>query len=680
MVVSMTLSVLRWPLRQAIRWRWARHVLWLLVPLCAVVSPAQAASPTKAAAAPAPASAPAALPAVPIQTGVWTHAISAYQPPKYPRGFDHFDYVNPAAPKGGTLRLSNPDRRASFDKFNPFNVKGVAPAAMLIFVFESLCQFSMDEPQAMYGLLAEEMRVEPDLSAMTFRLHPKARFANGAPVTADDVVYSFQSLTGPGALPAYQTQYAGVAKAVAVDARTVRFELKERKTEFVFALGGLPVFSRQWGAGKPFGQINSERPIASGPYVVDKAEMPSRLELKRNPDYWARDLGVSRGQYNFDRVVYRFYLDDAVRREAFKAGEFDLLQEYSAKAFARQHAGPKWRDGRIVRFNFEVDTGSMMQAIDYNLRRPKFQDIRVREALNLAFDFENYNRYGTFIRANSMFNNTEFAAQGLPSADELALLEPFRAELPVAVFGPAYQALRTDTGPNGLRDNLKRAAALLAQAGWTVATDGRLRNAAGEAFDIEFIDPLSPDRLNSWARNLEKLGIKLSGRQIDYALFTRRLDTFDFDIVVIVEGKFTLPNPADLLSLYGSKNASEESSNAYRGVRSKAVDALIDRISAATTMAELRTAARALDRVVMWHHWQMPMLYTRQYPVSYWAKFGLPAQRALYYEIDHVVGEHGSPWPLYTWWDKSLAPSQAPASGPVPAAAPRAPATSTPRP
>jgi len=616
------------------------------------------AAPAASAAASAP-----ATPAFPIQTGVWTHAISAYQPPRYPRGFAHFDYANPDAPKGGVLRLANPDRRSSFDKYNPFNMKGVAPAAMFNFVFEQLCTFSMDEPQAMYGVLAEEMFVAPDLSSVSFRVHPQARFANGQPVTADDVAHSFRMLSGPLAKPEYQTQYAGVAKAVVVDARTVRFELKERKTELVFALGTMNVFSRQWGAGKTFDKVNTDLPIASGPYVVDKAEMPSKLELKRNPDYWARDLGVGKGLYNFDRVVYRFYLDDAVRREAFKAGEFDLLQEYRARAFARQHTGPKWRDGRIVKQVFEVNTGSMMQAIDFNLRRKKFQDIRVREALSLAWDFENYNRYGTFLRANSMFNNTEFAAQGAPSADELALLEPFRAELPASVFGPAFRAPRNDTGPNALRHNLKRAAELLAQAGWNVAADGRLRNAAGEAFEIEFFDPTSPDRLSDYQRNLEKLGIRLSARQIDYALFTRRLDTFDFDIIIIVEGKFTLPNPADLQSLYGSKGVNEEGSGAHRGVQSRAVDALIERIGQATTLPELRNAARALDRVVMWNHWQVPMLYTRTYPSSYWAKFGMPAVQAKYYEMDSVVGDHGNPWPLWTWWDKSL-PGQPAAAAP----------------
>ena len=604
---------------------------------------------------------PAAMPTAPVETGRWVHALSAYQPPKYPSGFEHFDYANPDAPKGGVLRLANPDRRSSFDKFNPYTLKGVAPAAMTMFVFESLTVSSLDEPQAMYGLLAESIWVEPDLSSISFRLNPLARFTNGDAVTPEDVVHSFRQISGKLAAPTYQTAYAGVDKAVVVDPRTVRFDLKERKLDLLFTVGGLPVFSRKWGlpgpsggAAKKFDQLISEPPIASGPYLIDKVEMPRRLELRRNPDYWARDLGVRRGFFNFDRIVYRMYKDDAVKREAFKAGEFDLLKEYRASAFARQHQGAKWRDGRIVKQTLEVGTGSMLQAMDFNLRRPKFQDIRVREAIMRAWDFESYNRYGTFKRANSMFNNTEFAAQGEPSADELKLLEPFRTELPPQVFGPAFRAPRNDTSPNALRDNLRRARDLLDEAGWKVAPDGRLRNAAGEAFTIEYLEPLSIGRNVAFQRNLEKLGITLTERLVDFALYRRRLESFDYEMITIVEGKFTLPNASDLESLYASASADEPGGNNFRGVKSAAVDALIKRVAAATTLTELRTASHALDRVVMWSHWQIPQLFANGEPVSYWNKFGRPGVAAKHFSIDSYSGDSSAPWPLWTWWDKSL--------------------------
>jgi microcin C transport system substrate-binding protein len=610
-----------------------------------------------AAGGPAGAQAPAATPApsdapAPVQTGVWTHAISAFVPPKYPAGFHHFEYVDPDAPKGGVLRLGNPDRRSSFDKFNPFTVRGVAPAGVAIYMFESLATQSQDEPLAMYGLLAEAMKVEPDLSAISFRLDPRARFSNGDAVDAADVVHSFNLLVSAQASPVYRSAYESIARVAAVDERTVRFELRERKIDALFLAGGVPVFSRKWGGGKPFDQVVLDPPIASGPYLIDKYEIPSRIEFRRNPDYWARELGVRRGQFNFDRVTYRMYKDAAIKREAFKAGEFDILKEYSARSWVRQHAGPKWRDGRIVKKAFETATGQGLQATDFNLRRTKFQDIRVREAIVQAWDFETINRYGTFKRANSLFNNSDFAAQGLPSPGELKLLEPFRAELPERVFGPPFVAPRTDTGPNALRKNLLYARDLLASAGWKVAPDGKLRNAAGDAYEFEYLEPNQIGRQTEFQRNLEKLGITLKERLVDFALYRRRLETFDFDTITIVEGEFTLPDATSLQSLYGSRGADEEGSNNFRGVKSAAVDHILQALAQARTIVDLRDAARALDRVVMWNFWQVPQLYYNLEPASYWDKFGIPKVQPKYFSIDTASG--GGPWPIVAWWDKSL--------------------------
>jgi peptide/nickel transport system substrate-binding protein/microcin C transport system substrate-binding protein len=445
-----------------------------------------------------------------------------------------------------------------------------------------------------------------------------------------------------------------------VDERTVRFDQREHKVEPLYIAGGLPVFSRKWGQtggqvdGKPkkFDEIINEPPIASGPYIIDKVEMPRRIDLHLNPAYWARELGVRRGFYNFERISYRMYKDPAIRREAFKAGEFDIIKEYSARSWARQHDGPKWRDGRIVKTAFPTSIGQNMQGSDFNLRRAKFQDPRVREAIILSWDFEVINRYKSYKRADSMFNNSDFAAQGLPSAEELKLLEPFRAELPARVFGPAYVAPRTDTGPNALRDNLRRARDLLAKAGWKVAPDGKLRNAQGEAFEIEYLEPSQAGRNTEWQHNLEKLGIGFKERLVDFALYRRRLETFDFDIVTIVEGDFTLPSASDLESSYASKHADEEGSNNLRGVKIKAADALIEIMSRASTLAELRSAARALDRVLMWSFLQVPELYGSSERASYWNKFGIPAVPARYFSIDSSAG--GGPWPIWCWWDKSL--------------------------
>ena len=636
--------------------RFASALLALCVASAGAAAPTATKVPTRAASGAAAASAP--TPRAPVVTGQWLHAITAYGAPKYGPDFKAFDYVNPQAPKGGTVRLSNPDRRSSFDKYNPYTLKGVAPAAMTMLVFEPLGVFAMDEAQSFYGLLAESIFVAPDLKSVSFRLRPQARFSDGSPVQAADVVHSFRQIVDKGH-PQYKILFATVADVVAVDAATVRFDFKEGKSENVFAVADVPVFSRKWGGGKPFDQIVTEWPIATGPYALAKADMPSRLELVRRKDYWAADLPARRGHFNFERIVYRMYKDNDVRREAFKAGEFEILREMTASQYVRGHRGPKWDDGRIKKQVFEVQTGSMFQSFNFNLRRKKFQDIRVREALNLAWDFAAYNKYRTFRPANSLFANSEFAADGPPSPDELELLEPFRAELPARVFGPAYRAPSSDAHPNALRENLKRAAALLAEAGWKVGDDGWVRNAAGETLDIEFLEPNSVGRFPEFERNLKLLGVRYSERLVDFALYRRRLESFDYDTIIIVEGKFTLPDPADLEALYGSKGADVEGASNFKGIKSAAVDALIGHIARATTMDGLRTAARALDRVVTWNFWQLPMLYANTEPTSYWNRFGMPKTVPKYFQIDSMPDVHSLPWPLWTWWD--LAAERAPA-------------------
>ena len=591
----------------------------------------------------------------------WTHAYASFGEPKYPAGFAHFGYANPTAPKGGTLYLRNPDRRTSFDKFNEFTLQGNAPAGLSLLMLESLAVRSADEPQTMYGLLAEAMLVAPDKSSISFRLHPKARFSDGQPVTAVDVKYSFDSLSGPFAAPTYQEAFAGVERASIIDARTVRFDLKLRTDDMLLTLGTvLRIFSRRWAPGpdgnpKRFDQIVAEHPMASGPYTIAATESGRRIEFRRNPDYWARDLGVRRGFFNFDRIVYRYYLDESVAREAFKAGEFDLFREYSAPSWVRLHKGPKWDRGLIAKDLFETELGISLKAHNFNLRRPIFQDLRVREALGLCYDVDTLNRYNAYKPVDSLFNNSEFAAQGLPSRGELKLLDPFRAELPREVFGPPYRAPRTGRDPLQLRRNLLKARELLRQAGWTLAADGRLRNAKGEPFEIEYMDPGEPGFVAAWATSLGKLGITLRERNLDFALFQRRLEEFDFDLVTIVEGDFTLPDVAALKSLYGSAHADQNGSSNLRGVKSEAVDRLLQALADASTLQELRDAARALDRVVMWSHWQVPHLYAANERASYWNRFGMPAQRPRFFTLEEPNSAMVA-WALGTWWVRPSAP------------------------
>ncbi|HSC63836.1 MAG TPA: extracellular solute-binding protein [Caldimonas sp.] len=619
-----------------------------------------------AAATVAPSAAPASAAAVsPAAQGRWVHAYAAFGEPKYPRGFTHFEYLNPDAPKGGTMYLPNPDRRTSFDKLNYYTVKGNAPAGVGLFMMETLAFLGADELQTMYGLLAEEMLVAPDKSAITFRLNPKARFSNGDPVTTEDVKFSYETLTSSYVSPSYQTDYAGVERAVVVDARTIRFELKDKTSDQIFKLGRLPVFSHKYGmkpdgSHPPFDQVVNEMPIGSGAYTIARMDSGRRIEFQRNPDYWARDLPVRRGMYNFDRIVYRYYQDEDIAVEAFKAGEYEIVRVYSAAIWTRQLRGPKFDDGRIVKRAIHVGTGQGLQAYELNVRRPIFQDIRVRQALVLTYDWETNNRYRDFglKRASSVFNNSEFAAQGLPSPGELKLLEPFRDQIPKEVFGPPYVAPRTDGDPHALRRNLLQARALLNAAGWKLDPAGVLRNEKGEPLVVELLAPSSQDtdrRMLPWGRNGAKLGMAIRARRVDFALFSRRLEEFDFDMATIVEPAFQLPVAADYVSLYGSKAADEKGSNNLRGVKSPAADHILAAMSNATTLEEFRDACRALDRLVMWSYWQVPELYSDDERMAYWTRFGIPAVQPLHFTTDLPPDTDSRlPWPITSWWAKDL--------------------------
>ena len=611
-----------------------------------------------ALAAPAAAQAPAATPTV----GAWSHAIVAFGgPPKYPRGFKAFDWVNPDAPKGGTVYLGNPDRRTSFDKFNPYTLKGSPPTGVGILMMEALAVRSGDEPGTYYGLVAEEMLVAPDKSSVTFRVHPKARFNNGDPVLAADVKHSFDMLTSKGAAPSVRAALESVKGAVVLDDRTIRFDLVDRTDDGVFSIAELPVFSRKWGAGpdgkpKPFDEVITEYPIATGPYTIASTDSGRGIEFVRDPDYWARDLGVRRGQFNFDRIVYRLFADRAVSMEAFKAGEFDVVQEFVAQQYERGHAGPKWNDGRIKKKVFTYKMGQGLQAYLLNLRRPIFQDRRVREALDYSYDFEKINLYNARRRAYSLFSNSDFAAVGLPGPGELALLEPFRGKVPDEVFGPPYQPPRTDTSPNALRENLKKARALLEEAGWKVAPDGLLRNAKGEPFEFEYLETQGGPQFRTvtWQRNLAKLGITMKARNVDFALYRKRLEAFDFDAITIRTPDFALPSAITYDELLSSKKADVQGSGNFRGLKDPAVDAMLAAMAQAQTYEELRDAGRALDRLMMHGHYQVPQLYSPGYSVSYWDKFGIPAKMPDYYTID----ESGE-WPVWavgSWWRKDAAP------------------------
>ncbi len=563
--------------------------------------------------------------------------------PKYPADFTHFDYVNPLAPKGGSVNL---DGFGSFDKLNPYTLKGTAAAGLGQLMFETLAEGSEDEPFSMYALIARDMELAPDELSITFRIDPRARFWNGDPVLATDVKHSFDTLTSKLGHPAMRQYYADVARAVVVDPLTVRFEFKRRNHELHLILGmQLPIFSHKWGAPRPFNEVVLDEPITSGPYRVERFDLGRSIRFRRNPQYWARDLPTRRGMFNFDWITYKYFRDETARLEGFKAGVFDWIAENSARNWARGHTGRRYASGELVKREFKHSNGAGLQGFALNTRRAQFADRRVRQALGLAFDFEWMNRqifYGQYVRSRSYFTNSEMEAKGLPSEAELALLEPLRAKLDPAVFGEA--PLPADTvPPHSLRANLRQARELLQQAGWRVADDGILRNAAGAPFEFEILNYSKAfERVaEPWARNLEKLGIRARLRVTDLALYQKRIDAFDFDVVVHAYGASQTPGN-ELLDRFSAHAATETGSENVAGVRDPAVDTLIARLLESRTRAELVAAARALDRVLRHGYYLVPHFYSTTHRVAYWRGLAYPEKLPLYYGA--------AAWMVKTWW------------------------------
>jgi microcin C transport system substrate-binding protein len=573
------------------------------------------------------------------------HAYAQFGDVKYAPGFTHFGYVNPNAPKGGEFRLVPPTRPTNFDKFNPFTLKGTGPSGLGQLMFESLMTGNSEEPTTAYGLLAEDIDVAPDGLSATFRLNPKARFNDGSPVLAADVVYSFQTLIGPLAAPQYKTIYAEVKKASALGERTVRFDFASPNRELPLVVGGMAVFSRKWGGGKPFDQIVTEVPIASGPYRPASDRLGRDITYVRRADYWGVDLPVRKGMFNFDRVAYKVYLDETARFEGLKAGEFDFMREFVSRNWARQYKGKQFDNGEIAKRAFENHNPGDFQGYIFNTRRDKFKDVRVRQAVALAMDFEWLNRqlfYGIYTRVQGYFPNSDFHADGLPGPEELALMEPLRAKLKPEVFGPAPVPASTDP-PGSLRENLRKARALLAEAGWTYR-DGALRNAKNEAFTIEFLnDQPSLIRVATPLQTaLKKLGIEMSFRTVDFSLSQQRMQNYDFDMTSMRLPGNTAPG-GELFELFGSKSAETPGSSNYWGIADPAVDAIVGKVVTATTRPELTTALRVLDRVLSAGYYSIPMYYGSAFLVGYRpAGVVLPPTIPPYYD----VGD----WALATWW------------------------------
>lgn len=579
------------------------------------------------------------------------HGYALWGDLQYPPGFAHFSYVNPTAPKGGELRLVSNLRVSTFDKYNPFTVKGSAPAYLSSLMFDSLLAGALDETAAGYGLLAKDVSVSADGLSATFILRTEARFHNGDPVLARDVKHSFDMLKGPLASPGFRTLLEDVLGVDVLDERTVRYRFAKPNRDLPLTVGGLPVFSHRWGEEggklKPFDQIVMDMPIGSGPYKVGPVNFGKDITYVRDPQYWARDLNVRRGTANFDRITVKIYKDSTARLEALKAGEFDLMRFFSAGDWARRVTGRKFESGELVKAEFKHRLPTGFQSYVLNTRKPLLQDVRVRQALGLALDYEWMNRqmfYGAYQRVQGLFGNTDCQATGVPPEQELALLNPWHGNVPEAAFGAMAIAPRTD-GEDSLRNNLRKAQALLKDAGWTYR-DGALRNVKGQAFELEYLDSNEAGArvVTPWARNLEKIGVTLKFRPVDFALYQQRLQKFDFDITSIAFAGTQNPGQ-EFVDLFSSKAADQEDSGNLSGIKSPAVDALIQHMTSAKSKAALLPACRALDRVIAHSHVLVPQWSAATHRIAYNAwRLEKPAQMPPYAQ--------GEGWAIDTWWVK----------------------------
>lgn len=596
----------------------------------AVVSAGFAAAAVSAAAQDKAQEAPPALPdmvAVEPVVGVAMHG-----EPRYTHGFAHFDYVNPEAPKGGEMRLY---ATGTFDTFNPYITKG-SPAAGIAMIYDTLMANAEDEPFSEYGQIAETIQMPEDRSWVAFNLNPKARFHDGEPIKPEDVIWTFEFLTTKGD-PLYRFYYATVKDVVKTGEHQVTFLFDGTENrELPLILGQIPVLPKHYwekeGADPTATTLTP--PVGSGPYRVAAFEPGRYVTYERVEDYWGRDLPVNVGRYNFDRIRYDYYRDSTVALEAFKAGAYDLRVENSAKNWAVGYQFPAFQQGLVKKERFDNDLPSGMQGWVMNMRRPQFQNPLVREALAYAFNFEWTNEtlfYGQYIRTRSYFDNSELAADGLPSPEELKILEPLRGHVPERVFTDVYVPPMGDPSGN-IRENLRTAFMLLKEAGYEVdpGTRKMVNSQTGRplTFEILLVDPTFERVSLPFVENLKTLGIDVSVRTVDTAQYINRLRSFDFDMTTTVWGQSLSPGN-EQREFWGSRSASQEGSRNYAGLQDPAVDKLIEAVVQAPDRDALVTRVRALDRVLQWNflvipHWHIP--YQR---IAFWDKFGYPEARPM---------------------------------------------------
>lgn len=580
---------------------------------------------------------PKAVEAANSVPGTPSYGLSLFGDLKYPADFAHFEYVNPNAPKGGTMKFS---AIGTYDNLNPFIVKGV-PAAGIGQLFDTLMLQSQDEPGSEYGLVAESVDLAADRLSVLFMLRKEARFNDGSPITPDDVVWSFDTLRQHG-LPQYRSYYADVAKVETEGDRGVRFRFKSADNrELPVILGEVPVLSKKYWSGRDFEKTTLEPPLGSGPYKIAAMQAGQWIAYQRVPDYWAANLPVRKGTSNVDTIRYDYYRDGTVALEAFKGGAYDVRQENSSKAWATQYDTPAVKDGLIKKETIKNQLPSGMQGLGYNLRKPLFQQPGVRNALAYAFDFEWSNKnlfYGLYSRTRSYFDNSELAATGVPQGEELKILEPFRGKIPDEVFTKEYDPPKYD-GSGDIRPGLRTALELLKAAGWTFKGDQLVNDKTGQPFEFDIVlnDPAMERIVLPFTRNLKRMGITAGLRTIDTAQYQQRMDTFDFDMAVVLFPQSLSPGN-EQREFFGSKAADEQGSQNVLGIKEPVIDEVIEGLVRAPDRQGLVTYTHALDRLLQYGYYVIPQFHLGAFWVAYWNKFRRP-------EVPPKFGPG-----ISTWW------------------------------
>ncbi|MGY2290577.1 extracellular solute-binding protein [Pseudomonas sp. SDO528_S397] len=563
--------------------------------------------------------------------------------PKYAPGFQHLDYVNPNAPKGGSLRRSALEI-GQFDHLIPYIDKGTGVADVDGWLYAPLAYRSLDEPYSVYGLVAQQMELAPDHSWLRFYLNPAARFDDGTAITADDVRYTFKLFTTQGNLQ-YRLQFADVADVVVESPTQVRFSFKTRENRTLpLDLARLPVLPEHWWRSRDFADgAGFEIPPGSGPYRISRVDAGRSVHFERVKDWWGKDLPITRGLYNFDRLSVEFFGDTSIAQQLLKAGAFDYNREFSATAYSIGYDGPALSDGRLVREHLAPGAAQGSQGFVFNLQRPPFQDRRVRQAIALLWDFEWSNRQmmrGLYIRQRSFFSHSELAATQLPDAQELKILEPWRGQIPDEVFTQVFQAPQTD-GSGNVRPQQLQALKLLEAAGWTPRGD-QLVNARGEPLQFTFLNGQKGFErlLLPFKRNLAQIGVRLDIRDVDRAQYTSRVRVRDYDMIVSGYPVSQAPG-REMFNYFGSESADDPGSNNFMALRNPAVDALLTGLAQADSRQTMLRYAHALDRVLQWGYYWIPNYYPPGISTVWWNRFGRP----------NIAPRYDAG--LETWWEIS---------------------------